>query len=131
MPLFQIIINCILLSGFIETGTESPPSIPSSTTTENSRYVDNGCHGDMDVTLDDVTGYFLLESLEAFVRCCSHDGLLCETISNCSDFGDQVNYANAVSKCKAIAKRLCTKDELLTGICCRTGGECDHYDVWT
>ena len=27
--------------------------------------------------------------------------------------------------------RVCTKDELLSEICCNTGGNCDNHPVWT
>ena len=40
-------------------------------------------------------------------------------------------YADAEAECAASGQRLCTKDELLTDICCGTGGSCDSHGVWT
>ena len=42
-----------------------------------------------------------------------------------------MSYAGAEDECTAIGKRLCTKDELLTEVCCGAGGGCDSEAVWT
>ena len=94
------------------------------------RYVDDGCHKESG-TPDDVVGFYQPESLEAFVRCCSDNGASCNTFSNCQDTSDLVNYAGAESICASNGMRLCTKDELLTDMCCGTGGQCDSAGVWT
>ena len=96
----------------------------------NLRYVDDGCHKERN-TPDDVVGFYQPESSEAFVRCCSEDGASCDTPSDCKDPTNLVNYSRAESICSSNGNRLCTKDELLTDICCGTGGKCDSYGVWT
>ena len=84
---------------------------------------------------DDIVGFYQSESSSAFVRCCSTDGTSCSTISDCTDSGDLVTYAEAADKCAAEglpgSYRLCNKNELLEDICCGTGGQCDDYGVWT
>ena len=97
---------------------------------EPSYYVDDGCHSEGS-TPDDYTGFYQPESSDAFVRCCSDDGSTCATISNCRDSNDLVNYADAEAECATNGMRLCTMDELLTDICCGTGGQCDSELVWT
>ena len=94
------------------------------------RYVDDGCHSETSFQ-DDVVGFYLPESSESFVRCCSDDGSSCDTLSNCGSSSDLVNYTVAVTECTTNGMRLCTKDELLSEICCGTGGQCDNYGVWT
>jgi len=83
-------------------------------------YVDDGCHSE-GTTADDVTGFFQSETSEAFVRCCSSDGSLCDTVNDCTNSNNLMNYANAEEECNAIGMRLCTKDELLTEVCCGSG----------
>ena len=100
-------------------------------------YVDDGCHTEGG-RKDDVEGTYESILFEAGVRCCGTDGRSCKTVGNCPS--DKTTYDDAVSKCKSVNARLCTKDELLkqelrTGrmreVCCGTGGACDHYAVWT
>ena len=93
-------------------------------------YVDDGCHSEGS-TPDDIVGFYQLSSSYAFVRCCSTDGTSCSTQSNCKDSNDLVTYADAEAECATNGQRLCTKDELLTDICCGTGGQCDSAEVWT
>ena len=93
-------------------------------------YVDDGCHSEGS-TPDDIVGFFQPESSTAFIRCCSTDGAGCSTESRCNNSDDLVTYADAEATCVANGGRLCTKDELLTDICCGTGGQCDSYGVWT
>ena len=62
------------------------------------------------------------------------DGSTCATPGSCETAANDrivVSYADATSQCSAIGNRLCTKDELNTGVCCETGGQCDHALVWT
>ena len=42
-----------------------------------------------------------------------------------------MNYSDAEETCANNGMRLCTKDELLSDICCGTGGSCDNYLIWT
>ena len=93
-------------------------------------YVDDGCHSEGS-TPDDVVGFYQSEDATAYIRCCSTDGTTCSTESNCQNTNDLVTYADAETECAANGMRLCTKDELLTDICCGTGGQCDSYAVWT
>ena len=78
-----------------------------------------------------MTGFFQSETSEAFVRCCSSDGSSCDTVNDCTNSNNLMNYANAEEECSAIGMRLCTKDELLTEVCCGSGGQCDSEAVWT
>ena len=41
------------------------------------------------------------------------------------------NYFDAEAECVELGMRLCTKDELLSNMCCGTGGQCDSKLVWT
>ena len=100
---------------------------------ETNYYVDDGCHTEGS-TPDDVVGFYQSESSTAFVRCCSTDAAGstdCDTVSNCKDSSDLVTFADAETECAAQGMRLCTKDELLSEICCGTGGQCDSAGVWT
>merc|ERR1712038_2230250 len=105
----------------------------TSTSEEVEYYVDDGCHSEKR-TPDDVVGFYQSESSTAFVRCCSIDAAGstdCETVSNCNDSRDLVTFADAETECAAKGMRLCTMDELLSDICCGTGGNCDSLAVWT
>jgi len=102
----------------------------TSTSEEVEYYVDDGCHSEKR-TPDDVVGFYQSEDSTAYIRCCSTDGTTCSTESNCGNTNDLVTYADAETECAANGMRLCTKDELLTEICCGTGGMCDSYAVWT
>ena len=93
-------------------------------------YVDDGCHSE-GANPDDITGFFQSQFAAAFVRCCSTDGTSCTTKSQCTDSADLVMYADAEAECAASGQRLCTKEELLTDMCCGTGGSCDSHGVWT
>ena len=76
-------------------------------------------------------GFFQSRYSTAGVRCCSEDGLTCDTPDGFKCATDHVNFVDAVSLCKTNGLRLCTKDELLSEICCGTGGNCNSYAVWT
>ena len=95
-------------------------------------YVDDACRSEHAKVTDKVTGGFQSKLLTAGVRCCSMDGTTCATASNCEN-DKEVTFDEAVDHCKANYQnhRLCTKDELLSDICCNTGGLCDNYPVWT
>ena len=97
---------------------------------EHKFYVDDGCHSENEtVPFDDVVGSFEPKSFLAGVRCCANNGSTCITDISCG-IGNTA-YDNATSHCSANGRRLCTKDELLSDICCGTGGNCDNYAVWT
>ena len=96
---------------------------------ERHFYVDDGCHSEVDDSSDDVVGSFKPKSFKAGVRCCANDGNTCITNVECGK--GYMTYENAYSHCFAIGHRLCTKDELLSDICCGTGGDCDSHEVWT
>ena len=91
-------------------------------------YIDYGCP--MKRNDDDMPVKYQIKSSLAFVRCCSNDGLSCQTIRNCMDSDQLVTYDAAVSQCDLSGNRLCTKNEL-SNVCCATGGGCDRNYVWT
>ena len=93
-------------------------------------YVDDGCQSE-GANPDDIDGFYQSESSTAYVRCCSDDATSCTTLSDCKDTSDLVNYSDAEKECIENGMRLCTKDELLTDVCCATGGGCDSLGVWT
>ena len=93
-------------------------------------YVDDGCHIEHGRIKDDVIGFYHPKYLTAGVRCCSTDGSTCVTPGRCDSEG-QLTFAEATDQCTAMGRRLCTKDELLSEICCGTGGMCDNFKVWT
>ena len=78
---------------------------------------------------DNIVGSYQPKSFKANVRCCSMEGDKCNTLGNCPD--DALTFDEARTKCESAGYRLCTKKELLSDVCCDTGGNCDLYDVWT
>ena len=42
-----------------------------------------------------------------------------------------MSYDDATQKCAEIGRRICTKDELVGGVCCGSGGMCNKYEVWS
>ena len=93
-------------------------------------YVDDGCQSDT-ASGDNVVGSYQPKSFKAHVRCCSSEGDKCYTLGNCRDADNAVNYDAARKKCESSGYRLCTKDEILNDVCCKGGGDCDFYTVWT
>lgn len=103
-------------------------------------YVDDGCQSERKRNkknpTDDMIGSYWLTTLRAGVRCCLEDateGLTCTTETDCTEEEGHVTYAEATATCARAdpPRRICTKDELLTDICCKTGGGCDNHAVWT
>jgi len=95
-------------------------------------YVDDGCQTESDDVPNDVNGTYLRDTALAAVRCCSKligakEG--CITIGSCPE--DFKTYEAAVAECALKGHRLCSKNELLSGVCCGTGGYCDNYYTWT
>ena len=91
-------------------------------------YVEDGCQSEEGIA-DDFVGSFQAKSFSAGVRCCGVKSVKCVTLGFCP--GDFTNYDDAASKCSSINGRLCTKEELLSDVCCGTGGDCDNWPVWT
>ena len=91
--------------------------------TNETYYVMNGCPG------NNQEGSFHPTTFKANVRCCSEHGTLCKTPGSCP--GDRTSYFDAILKCSEIGMRLCTKEELHNRICCKGGGGCDDYAIWT
>lgn len=109
----------------------------TSTMIFNPKYwVDDGCHtehkkeSDENVN-DDVEGAYQEPSFKAFVRCCSKDGKTCTTVSDCEEPSDATTYDDAADQCFKLDQRLCTKHEILSELCCKTGGKCDDAAIWT
>ena len=100
-------------------------------------YLDDGCQ----TTGPDIAGVFEKKSFQAGLRCCSMDGKSCLTPGSCGFLDQQIcsdpgeanlmNFDEAISNCTALSRRLCTKNELLGGVCCGTGGCCDLALIWT
>ena len=95
-------------------------------------YVDDGCHDPNveKIKPDDVVGFYQSENLKAGVRCCSMDGSKCETPGRCNG-RNGITFSEAVDECTGMGLKLCTKEELLSEVCCATGGNCDSFAVWT
>ena len=110
-------------------------------------YVDDGCHSECrivngkphctDETNDDIVGEFQPNSFAAGIRCCSDDRNTCkDNEAPCCKTQEgacpgDATHSEAEDMCLKLGMRLCTKDELLDEICCKTGGNCDSYAVWT
>ena len=88
-------------------------------------YMGDGCPF-QGSTVDD---RFQPQSFQGGIRCCSDDGKSCQTPGDCPK--NSVSYEIAAMKCQNMGLRLCTKYELLSGVCCSTGGNCDSHLVWT
>jgi len=63
----------------------------------------------------------------ACVRCCSIDGRSCHTPHPCT----KGTLPQAMKICSYHGMRLCTHDELRSGLCCGTGCDFDEQLVWT
>ena len=90
-------------------------------------YVGDGCTS----SGTSVPGLFQSKYFTANVRCCSEDGSTCDTKGGHTCPNDAVPFDDAVSECEDHGMRLCTKDELLSDVCCGSGGSCDSYAIWT
>jgi len=94
-------------------------------------WVDDGCHSEGGPHDNDLKGSFYEPTSLAGVRCCNAAGTWCDTVGSCPGHH---TYSEAAALCKSTfgpSYRLCTKDELHTEICCKTGGMCDNHPVWT
>jgi len=112
----------------------APRPCPAEYADKCEYWVDEGCSSDKNGP-DDMEGFYQSQDSTAFVRCCKEgkNGPKCDTISDCSNEGDLVPYGEAAELCtnKGEGWRLCTKEELLSNICCKTGGGCHSVAVWT
>ena len=118
--IFKNVSNINLVQAFL--------SFTLLNTVETSRfYVDDGCHIDGGKA-DDFAATYELPSFKAGVRCCSMNGTTCDTFGKCPG---KSKYCDAVRECEGKNMRVCTKDELLSEICCGSGGDCDNHPVWT
>ena len=95
--------------------------------TLESAWAQDGCSS----SGDSPTAADRPNSFKTCVRCCSDDGTTCFTPHDCTIASNWVTYDDAVPKCAVIGKRLCTREELNTDVCCGTGGSGDSYLVWT
>ena len=63
-------------------------------------------------------------------RCCNGDQ--CITSYDCKNNPNgSLTYSEAVQFCEDEGLNLCSKAQLLSEICCNTGGGCDSIAVWT
>ena len=93
--------------------------------TEEEYYVEDGCP----TSGIDVEGSIQPKSYHAAVRCCANDGESCQTPFDCPT--NKMSFDDAKFKCNEMGLRLCTKDEILSEVCCGTGGGCDNHFIWT
>ena len=97
--------------------------------------MDDGCNteaypkNDKNNPANDIKSSFQVKAYKAGVRCCNVKDDSCETIGTCPK--DATTFDNAVEKCAAKGLMLCTKNQLLRGVCCGKGGNCDSHPVWT
>ena len=90
-------------------------------------YVGDGC---LTNGKEKIPVGYKFKSFLANTRCCDIEGVSCIT-PNTHCPKNAVTYDKAVEKCQKEGRRLCTKVELNSGVCCGTGGGCDHHLVWT
>ena len=84
----------------------------------------SGCPSD-DNAIQNTQDIISTTTQTAFVRCCSKIGGSCK-IPDCS----RLTFSNAEQKCSESGMRLCTKEELASNICCKTGCGYDRKLVW-
>jgi len=95
---------------------------------EKKYWADDGCHTESGETMaDDYIGGWIGESHRFGVRCCS--ATACKPGFTCKRDGK--THAEAVAICKDMGLELCSKAQILSEMCCQTGGQCDNRPVWT
>ena len=62
------------------------------------------------------------------VRCCSEND--CTTSFSCNA-EEGLTYMEAVEHCEREGRSVCTREQILSEMCCGTGGNCDNKPVWT
>ena len=90
-------------------------------------WVDDACHSEDDPPPDDVVGSWRPEDELHGVRCCTNSK--CVWGHSCEKVGK--TYQEAVQICADRKKKLCTKEQLLSDMCCGQAGDCDNNAVWT
>ena len=90
--------------------------------TAEKYYIEGGCRRQGE-------GSFQPKSYKAPIRCCSNNGDSCNSPLDCNNH--EMSFDEAVEKCQETGNRLCTRDELLSGMCCSKGGGCDDFLLWT
>ena len=107
---------------------------------DNDKYwVDDGCYskftsGDFEdyIPSGDFQDSISYTNVKG-VRCCSLErniNTTCSTPRACTT-GQNYTFSEAKSICEEQDKRLCTREELRNEICCKSGGSCDDYPIWT
>ncbi|CAK0814863.1 unnamed protein product [Prorocentrum cordatum] len=94
------------------------------------RWVDDGCRSEDRLPADFLGAYVPEARAAAFARCCAGDGASCTSPQRCNREAPGT-YAAAAATCRDLGLRLCTSHELLSDVCCGTGGDCDNYPAWT
>ena len=94
-------------------------------------YVDNGCQSEQEFGETNLAGTFQPKFFKAGVLCCDTTGYRCASGNNRICTKNKVYFDEAVSQCQNAGMRLCTRDELLSNICCKTGSSCHSNPVWT
>ena len=91
---------------------------------DNRFFVGNACARD---------GSFEPKSSKARALCCKFDGSSCIAVPNSSCEKNKLNlrYHDAEVECQKIGHRLCSKDELLSNMCCKASENCDQSSIWT
>merc|ERR550534_2885894 len=110
--------------------TSKPSKAPAVAYTGSKFWVDDGCHSELDGRSIDYEGDFRPSNELHGVRCCSNDGRTCSTSFRC-DSDTKLDHQQAKSYCAREGKRLCTRTEMESDMCCSTGGKCDTESVWT
>jgi hypothetical protein len=66
----------------------------------------------------------------ASVRCCSMDGVTCDSDHLPGGCQEDKTFSEAVAICEANGERLCTEEEIIDRRCCGTGCGFDGHQVW-
>lgn len=113
---------CLTKKNFVEN--------PQKADNEIFHYIADGCT--TNGNSKEIIGHYETKNFRADTRCCSLDGQKCTTPTpHCGRSLSKQNFEEASSICKSKKQRLCTDQELLSGVCCGTGGRCDDHEVWT
>ena len=88
-------------------------------------WIEDGCPN----TGTGGNGSWQTKSALISITCCTYDGSKCDSVGYC--IYNKSSYDDAVATCAENNQRLCTKEELVGGVCCGVEGDCDHYTVWT
>jgi len=105
----------------------------SESTTPSTFWGEDGCttEDQWGTKKDHGAKCLAADSDTAAVRCCSENGDKCYSKGAGQCFGKAKTFAEASSICKSNGHRLCTRTELSSQMCCRTGCMYDHERTWT